>query len=44
MLIIGMFVKTMPENDKKLLEEWKTSSTMTYEELKNKLEQNHNLR
>lgn len=44
MIIIGMNCKTMPENDKELLVKWKTSTTMKYEELKAKLEQNHNLK
>jgi len=44
MIIIGMNCKTMPEDDKQLLAEWKTSNTMKYEELKEKLEKNHNLR
>ncbi len=44
MKIIGMNCKTMPEDDKQLLAEWKTSQTMNYGQLKEKLEQNHNLR
>lgn len=41
MVIIGFDSKTMPENDKELLAEWKVSVQMTYEDLKTRLLQNH---
>lgn len=41
MIIIGFDSKTMPEDDKKLLAEWKISNSMTYEDLKIRLKQNH---
>lgn len=40
MIIIGMDSKTMPEDDKELLTEWKTSTSMTYDDLKIKLKNN----
>jgi hypothetical protein len=40
--MLGMEISSLPEEDRIILEEWKTSTKMTYEELKEKLELNHN--
>lgn len=40
-IIIGMEMKSIPMKDKELLEEWKTSHIMTYEDLKNRLYKNN---
>ncbi|WP_282056034.1 hypothetical protein [Maribacter luteus] len=42
--MLGMEISSMPEEDKLILEEWKTSTKMTYEELKENLTLNHNKR
>jgi len=39
--MLGMELSSMPKNDRKVFEEWKISSKMTYNELKEKLSQNH---
>jgi hypothetical protein len=42
--IIGMKIATMPEEDRKVLDEWKVSTTMTNKELKDILVENLELR
>ena len=42
--MLGMEISSMPEKDREVLDEWKISSNMTYEELKEKLKLNHNSR
>ncbi len=39
--IIGIDIKKIPEKDKIILEEWKISNSMTYQDLKNRLKENH---
>lgn len=41
LIMTGMNIATIPDNDKIILEEWKSSSSMSYEELKSRLEENH---
>ncbi|WP_197474570.1 hypothetical protein [Tenacibaculum ovolyticum] len=42
--MLGMEISSMPKNDREIFEEWKISSKMTYNELKEKLSQNHEQR
>ncbi len=42
--ILGMEIASMPEEDRQVLNEWKTSNTMTYEEMKETLSENIRLR
>jgi len=39
--MLGMEISSMPKNDREVFEEWKISSKMTYDELKEKLARNH---
>jgi len=39
--MLGMEISSLPEDDKKVLNEWKKSSKMSYEQLKEKLSLNH---
>jgi hypothetical protein len=39
--MLGMEISSMPEKDREVFEEWKTSCKMTYDELKEKLFENH---
>jgi hypothetical protein len=39
-IVLGLEIESMPEDDKIVLDEWKTSNTMTYELLKEKLLEN----
>lgn len=41
LIITGMNIGTIPDNDKIILDEWKKSSSMSYEELKSRLKENH---
>ena len=40
LIMTGINIATIPDNDKQILEEWKSSSSMSYEELKNRLKEN----
>lgn len=42
--ILGMEIASMPEEDRQVLNEWKTSNTMEYEEMKEILSKNIRLR
>ena len=42
--MLGMEIASMPVEDRIILDEWKTSTKMTYEELKEMLKSNHNKR
>ncbi|WP_103072172.1 hypothetical protein [Aquimarina sediminis] len=42
--MIGMEIASMPEEDRQVLNDWKTSNTMTYEEMKEILSENIRLR
>ncbi len=42
--MLGMEIASMPEEDKQVLNEWKVSNTMTYEEMKETLSENIRLR
>jgi len=42
--MLGMEIATMPEEDRQVLNEWKTSNTMEYEEMKETLSENIRLR
>jgi hypothetical protein len=39
--VVGMELSSLPEPDKQILEEWKNSTKMSYDDLKNKLMNNH---
>jgi len=41
MIVTGINIATIPANDKIILEEWKTSNSMNYEDLKSRLKANH---
>ena len=41
LIVMGVEIKTIPEKDKIVLEEWKQNSSMEYEELKSRIKQNH---
>lgn len=43
LIITGMNIGKIPDNDKIILDEWKSSSSMSYEELKSRLKENHSL-
>ena len=43
-MMLGMEIASMPKEDRLILDEWKTTTKMTYEELKEKLTLNHNKR
>jgi len=40
--MLGMEISSMPEKDREVLDEWKISTNMTYDQLKEKLSKNHN--
>jgi len=41
LIMTGLNIATIPDNDKQILEEWKSSSSMSYEELRSRLKKNH---
>lgn len=41
LIITGINISTIPENDKIILQEWKASNSMSYEDLKRRLKENH---
>lgn len=41
LIMTGMNTAKIPDKDKQILEEWKTSSSMSYDSLKSRLKQNH---
>ncbi len=41
LIMTGINISTMPEKDKIILQEWKISNSMSYEDLKNRLKENH---
>lgn len=41
LIITGINISTIPINDKIILEEWKNSNSMSYEDLKSRLKENH---
>ncbi|WP_036154256.1 hypothetical protein [Maribacter forsetii] len=43
-IVLGIEIETMPEEDKLVLNEWKSSNTMNYDDLKEKLSKNLTLR
>jgi hypothetical protein len=42
--MMGMEISSMPEKDREVLEEWKIATNMTYDQLKEKLSENHRTR
>lgn len=43
-IVLGIEIETLPDEDKAVLEDWKTSNSMEYDELKERLSENLKLR
>ena len=41
LIMTGINISTIPDNDKLILDEWKISNSMSYEDLKSRLKENH---